>query len=217
MKPSISTGMMPPSYGSGYGISQNNFWDQRPVASGKYGIYPEKGEWDYNLEDSDDEDNIDDLDIKISVKTFSSATQIPNDTKTKPDHKSFGNLGSHNLVSHHDKKGNILKEYIREVLKESGISGRAYVKKTLGDPYYKDNNDIGSGINRTSSMPTVRSVQLPDVTSSGTQQQNKLVSQEIDFSNFEDEDLSSFDIWMLFDIDKNNLEKHKISKLDKLY
>ena len=67
MKPSISIGMMPPSYGGGIGIAQNKFWDERPVASGEYGIYPEKGEWDHEL---DDDEEIDDLDQKISTKTF---------------------------------------------------------------------------------------------------------------------------------------------------
>lgn len=213
MKPSISTGMMPPSYGGGYGISQNKFWKERPVASGKHGIYPGKGKWDYDLED--DEEEIDSLDLKISTKAFSSSTQIPSDTNTKPDHKSFGNIGSHNLVSHAQKNGNILKEYIREILKEASISGSSYVKKTLGNPYYKDNNDIGSGINRSKAIPTVRSIQIPNATASGVKDMNYLDDNIDNFEDFED-DITSFELWNDFNIDVNNLKKHDKGKISQL-
>ena len=204
MKPSINIGMMPPSYGDGYGVAQNKFWKQRPVASGEYGIYPEKGECDHELVDDDE---IDPLDLKISSQIFSTSRQIPNDTKTKPDHKSFGNLGSHNLVSHAQKEGALLKEYIKEALKESSISGRSYVKKSLGDPYYTDSNDIGSGINRAKVLPTIRSIQIPGATASGVEDMNKLDSHENKFEEF-DEDKSSFDLWNYFDIDIENVKKH---------
>lgn len=204
MKPSISTGMMAPSYGAGYGVSQNKFWKPRAVMSGEYGIYPAKGEWDDELDDSDE---IDDLDIKVATKAFSSFKQLPNDTKTKPDHKSFGNLSGHNLVSHNEIQGNLLREFIKESLKETSISGRSYVRKSLGDPYYQDSNDIGSGINRAKVFPSVRSVQLPNATASGITDMNCLNNQENDFEDIDDE-LSSFDLWMIFDIDKDNLNKH---------
>ena len=210
LKPSISIGMMPPSYGGGYGVSQNKFWKPRAVMSGEYGIYPEKGEWDDEIEDND-ENEIDDLDIKISNKMFSTSIQIPNDTKTKPDHKSFGNLGGHNLVSHAEKSGDLLREYIREALSESSISARHYIRKSLGDPYYQDGNDIGSGINRAKISPKVRSVQIPSATASGTKHMNQVNTEENDFENIED-DLSSFEQWMIYDIDLDNLKNHNKRK-----
>lgn len=212
MKPSISTGMMAPSYGAGYGVSQNKFWKPRAVMSGEYGIYPAKGEWDNELDDSDE---IDDLDIKIVSKAFSSFKQLPNDTKAssgnRKDHGSYGHLGVHNLVSHNEIQGNLLREFIKESLKESSISGRSYVKKSLGDPYYQDGNDIGSGINRAKVSPNVRSVQLPGTTASGTKYMNQVNTEENDFEDIDDE-LSSFDLWMIFDIDKDNLNKHSKRK-----
>lgn len=211
MKPSISIGMMPPSYGTGVGISQNNFWKERTVASGKHGIYPGKGLWDYDLEEEDEDEDLQSLGDKINMKAYSSTFQIPNDSKPKPDHKSYSNLGSHNLVSHAEKPGFLLKEYIREILKESSISGRSYVKKTLGDPYYQDSNDIGSGINRAKSNPKLRTLQLPNVTSDGIKDMKNLTHEDNEFDEF-DEDKSSFDLWFSFDRDKDNLDKHNKRK-----
>ena len=211
MKPSIATGMMPPSYGGGVGIAQNRFWKSRPVASGEYGIYPEKGEWDYDFEE-EDENDIDDLDIKVSNKAFSSAIQIPNDTKTKPDHKSFGNLGSHNLVSHAEKSGNLLKEYIREALAESSISGRSYIRKSLGDPYKVDKTTVGSGIGRAKVSPKLRSVQIPGVTASGVKAMNQKYSDRSPDFDDSNDDESSLETFFDFDIDEFNLEKHNKRK-----
>ena len=208
MKPSIATGMRPPSYGSGLGVSQNNFWKERSVASGNYGIYPEKGQWDDEL---DDDETIEKLDQKVVSKSPSVFYLLPNDTKAKSgnrkDHKTSGHLGIHNLVSHSKKSGDLLREFIKESLKEASISGRAYVRKSLGDPYKVDKTTVGSGIGRAKVSPKLRSVQIPNTTASGVTDMNYLNTEEEDFDEF-DLDNSSFDLFILFDPDEENLKKH---------
>jgi len=107
-----------------------------------------KGEWDDELEELDNDEDIDDIDIKIQKKIHVAFNRQPVDSYAKKgtDPYSFNGLAntSQYLGASHKRSGNLIEAYVREVLlSESGISGRIAVKKSLGDPY-PQKNAIGS-------------------------------------------------------------------------
>lgn len=107
-----------------------------------------KGEWDDELEELDNDEDIDDTDIKIYKKIHVAFNRQPVDSYAKKgtDPYSFNGLAntSQYLGASHKRSGDLIEAYVREVLlSESGISGRIAVKKSLGDPYPRK-NAIGS-------------------------------------------------------------------------
>ena len=107
-----------------------------------------KGEWDDELEELDNDEDIDDTDIKIYKKIHVAFNRQPVDSYAKKgtDPYSFNGLAntSQYLGASHIRSGDLIEAYVREVLlSESGISGRIAVKKSLGDPYPRK-NAIGS-------------------------------------------------------------------------
>ena len=140
----------------GYGKTQNNpTWNMGDALSSP------KGQWDKELEDIEDEEDINKIDVKINKKIHVALNKQHVDSLKKKDKFSFNGL--RNTMQHlgvtyesvNNKKENLLKEYIIETLlseTELGISGNIAVAsrpkgKNLGNKsrhYHIDNTTLGS-------------------------------------------------------------------------
>ena len=110
-----------------------------------------KGEWDDELEELDNDEDIDDIDIKIHKKIHVAFNRQPVDSYAKKgtDPYSFNGLAntSQYLGASHKRSGDLIEAYVREVLlSESGISGKIAVQKSgLGNMYKTDNSSALGG------------------------------------------------------------------------
>ncbi|WP_438964672.1 hypothetical protein [Winogradskyella sp.] len=151
-----SPGHYDPRNDLGYGKTQNNpIWNMGDPLSAP------KGQWDNDLEQIKDEEDIDKIDVKINKKIHVALNKQHVDSLKKRDKNSFNGLS--NTMQHlgatyesvSNKKENLLKEYIKEtILSETGlgISGNIAVAsrpkgKNLGNKsrhYHIDNTTLGS-------------------------------------------------------------------------
>jgi len=155
----------------GYGKASNSGLGSQWAVTGNAGIYKEKSEHEKDLDeddllDEDSEEHSIEINAKIQSKSHSSFNQAVSDFGAKygNDPYSFNGLAntSQYLGASYDRGENVLKEFIREALKEeilreiTSMSVRVMVKGTVGDTYKSSKANVSNVNQMTPGDPSIK-------------------------------------------------------------
>ena len=163
--------------GIAYGTNKNTAIGKPREVTGETGIYKQKSEIEKELDkerfdqNKEDDTDIEDyqIDVKLKQKSITSTSKDVSDFGAEygTDISSLGGLGNTvasviGIHSSYNRGENVLKEFIREALKEEMIkeitcmSVRVMVKGTVGDTYKKSKANVSNVNQMSPGYPSIK-------------------------------------------------------------